>query len=105
MEKTDEKQTAAAENRPKKTQGRFSQFIFGLFFFFLLRLDSLLFSIPVWVLLLLHFTSGLDIKWFLIALGAFFLIGLLRYLLILFGRWGGNSEEPKKENKNPYSGL
>ncbi|MBQ7060228.1 MAG: hypothetical protein IJM85_00445 [Clostridia bacterium] len=91
--------------QPKKRGSKLRDFLFGLFFFFLLRVDMLLFSVPVWALLILHFTAGLHIRWFWIALGIYFLSGLLRYLLILFGRWGGSSEEPKKENKNPYSGL
>ena len=89
---------------PKKGRGTgVGEFFYGLLFFFILRVDSLLFSVPVWILLILHFAAGLPIKWFWIALGVYFLAGLLRYLLIVFARWGGSGGEPQRENKNPYS--
>ena len=78
-------------------------FFSGLLFFFFLRLDSMLFSLPIWLLLILHFTSGLSLKWFFLAVGIFFLVGLIRYLVIIFARWGANQEDAPKENKNPYS--
>ncbi|MBR3297808.1 MAG: hypothetical protein IKI64_01250 [Clostridia bacterium] len=78
-------------------------FFSGILFFFFMRLDSVLFSIPIWLLLLFHFTNGLPIKWFFIAVGIYFLVGLIRYLLIIFARWGASYEDAPKENKNPYS--
>lgn len=89
---------------PKKGRGTgIGEFFYGLLFFFILRVDTLLFSVPVWILLILHFAVGLPIKWFWLGVGVFFLIGILRYLLIVFARWGGSGGEPQKENKNPYS--
>lgn len=82
--------------------GGLKDFFSGLIFFFM-RLDSLLFSLPIWLLLILHFTHKLPIKWFFIAVGVFFLVGFVRYLVIVFARWGASFEDPPKENKNPYS--
>lgn len=78
-------------------------FFSGLVFFFFMRLDSLFFSLPIWLLLVLHFTIKLPLKWFFLAVGIFFLVGFIRYLVLLFARWGASYEDAPKENKNPYS--
>jgi hypothetical protein len=57
----------------------------------------------MWLTLILHFVIGLSWKWFFATLIVWLLAGFIRYLLIVFARWGGNSEMPEKENKNPYS--
>ena len=77
--------------------------VFGLLFFLFWRIDSWLCSVPMWLTLILHFTVGLSIAWFWATLGVWILVGVIRYLLIVFARWGSNEPEPKKENKNPYS--
>lgn len=93
------------ENNKNTSQQRtgLRGFFSGLVFFFFLRLDSMLFSLPIWLLLILHFTSGLSLKWFFIGVGVFFLVGFIRYLVLLFARWGASYEDAPKENKNPYS--
>ena len=75
----------------------------GLLFFLFLRFDSWLCSLPAWLTLILHFTVGLSIWWFWGTLFVWIAAGILRYLLILFGRWGASGKEPVKPNKNPYS--
>ena len=77
--------------------------LFGLLFFLFLRVESWLCSLPAWITLILHFTSSLSIWWFWATLGIWILSGVLRYLLVLFARWGASDEPVKKENKNPYS--
>lgn len=77
--------------------------IFGLLIFLFFRIDSWLCSLPAWVTLILHFVIDLPIWWFWATLGVWIFAGVVRYLVIVFARWGGNSEEPSKENKNPYS--
>ncbi|MBS7261986.1 MAG: hypothetical protein KIG36_00030 [Eubacteriales bacterium] len=89
-----------------KNQGtgdKILRFILGIIFFLIFRIDSLLYSLPAWVTLILHFTVGLDIMWFWLVLITWFVAGILRYLLIRYARWGGNQPDPEKENKNPYS--
>lgn len=77
--------------------------LLGFLLFLFWRVSSWLCSIPMWMTLILHFTVGLPIVWFWGTLAAWLLAGLIRYLLILFGRWGGSTPDPVKENKNPYS--
>ena len=77
--------------------------VFGLLFFLFWRIDSWLCSVPMWMTLILHFTVGLSIAWFWATLVVWILVGVMRYLMILFARWGSNDPEPQKENKNPYS--
>ena len=79
------------------------EFFSGLLFFLFLRLSSWICSIPAWATLILHFTIGLKIYWFWLTLAAWLLVGVIHFALICFGRWGANSPDPVKENKNPYS--
>ena len=60
-------------------------------------------SIPAWIMLLLHRYIGLSIRWFIGGV-------LLWILSILVGMWimgwaaeSGSVKDPPKENKNPYS--
>ena len=62
-----------------------------------------LWTIPAWILLVLHFTIGLPLVWFLAALGAWVLVIVLRTLLVMFARYGSAHRIPVPENKNPYS--
>lgn len=62
-----------------------------------------LWTIPAWILLVLHFTIGLPLVWFWAALGAWVLVIVLRTLLVMFARYGSAHRIPVPENKNPYS--
>ena len=78
-------------------------FLFGLFIFVFFQISSWLCSIPTWLTLVLHFVLGLPLFWFWLTLTIWLLAGLLRYLLLYFAARCGNTSEPKRENKNPYS--
>ena len=82
---------------------KIGSFLYGLMFVLFFRISSWLCSVPMWLTLILHFVIGLSLKWFFATLFVWLLAGFIRYLLIIFARWGGNSEMPEKENKNPYS--
>ena len=79
--------------------------------FFLSLAINLLFhwewSVPAWILLILHVSIGIPIKWFRIALGIW--IGVILLWQIIAGRfcsWAakcGNTPAPPKKNVNPYS--
>lgn len=60
-------------------------------------------TIPAWILLILHFAVGVPIVWFWVALGAWFLALLLRTLLIVWTRYCVRHRTPVPGNKNPYS--
>ena len=79
------------------------RFWFELIGFLFFRISSWMCSVPMWLTLILHFTSGLPIYWFWLTLAVWILAGVIRALLIVFARWGGNSETPERPNKNPYS--
>ena len=79
---------------------RGGRFLLCLLINLLLNLE---WSIPGFILLGLHFWLGISLWWFAAALA-------LWVLSILSGMWFmgwaarvGSEEEPKKENKNPYS--
>ena len=82
---------------------KIGNFLYGLMFVLFFRISSWLCSVPMWLTLILHFVIGLSWKWFIATLAVWLLAGFIRYLLIVFARWGGNSEMPERENKNPYS--
>ena len=77
--------------------------VLGLLLFLFWRIESWICSLPAWITLILHFTNGLSIWWFWATLAVWILSGVLRYLIVLFARWGASGETVKKENKNPYS--
>lgn len=81
----------------------FGDFVYGLVVCLLFRVTSWLCSLPMWITLILHFVIGLSLAWFWATLAVWLIAGLLRYAMILFGRWGAGTPEPKRENKNPYS--
>ena len=60
-------------------------------------------SFPAWALLVLHFSAGLSLVWFWAALGVWLLTVLIRTLLVIFARYGGEHRIPSPANKNPYS--
>ena len=63
----------------------------------------ILWTIPAWILLALHFLVGLPLVWFWIALGAWVFAILLRTLFVMLGRYSFQHRIPVPENKNPYS--
>ena len=78
----------------------------GFFFFLFFRIGYLLLSLPAWALLILHFTVGISIWWFAGYIILWFVVALLRYLLIVFARQCVKDEKEtlaRQENKNPYS--
>ena len=78
-------------------------FFYGLFFCIFFRISSWLCSVPMWLTLILHFVIGLSLKWFFATLIVWLLAGFIRYLVILFARWGSDNASKTPENKNPYS--
>ncbi len=60
-------------------------------------------SVPAWILLILHFAIKIPLTWFWVALGAWFLALLLRTLLIVWTRYCVRHRTPVPGNKNPYS--
>lgn len=88
-----------------KKSDRFLSVLISLFIFLFFRVSSWICSVPAWATLILHFAAGLDIRWFWATLAVWLLAGVIRFVLIRFGRWGAGerAKEPEKENKNPYS--
>ena len=60
-------------------------------------------GIPAVVLLVLHFTSGVPIVWFWVALAAWIILVALYMWLIGGLTYLGNTEERDNPNINPYS--
>ncbi|MBR4436059.1 MAG: hypothetical protein IKS90_08225 [Clostridia bacterium] len=90
-------------DQKRKSGGLLNIFI-GFIFFLFMRLDSWVISLPAWLTLILHFTTGLSLKWFLLTLIVWLVVGALRFVIIMFARWGASSSDSvKKESKNPYS--
>ena len=75
-------------------------FLLGLLLNMLLNLQ---WSIPAWILLVMHFWLDWSVWWFWLALVLWFLDILF---WMIFMDWAGdcsNTPDPPKENKNPYS--
>ena len=89
-------------NESKKSS-RVGGFLYGLFFTLFFRISSWLCSAPMWITLILHFVIGLSWKWFFLTLAVWLAVGIIRYLVIVFARWGSDSVSNERENKNPYS--
>lgn len=60
-------------------------------------------TVPAWILLVLHYTVGLAIVWFWLALGIWAAALLLRSLLVVWTRYCVRHRMPVPANKNPYS--
>ena len=64
---------------------------------------NIMYSVPAWILLALHFWLGIPIWLFWLTLGMW-IGGIIIWMLVI--RWSANcSSEPTlyRENKNPYS--
>jgi len=60
-------------------------------------------TIPAWILLVLHFWLGWSIWWFVLAL-VLWIVDILFWMKVM--GWAAdcsNTPNPPKENKNPYS--
>lgn len=71
--------------------------------FLLNVLLNLEWSVPAWILLVLHFWLKFSVWWFVGGL-VFWILGILVDMWII--GWAtacGNQKDPPKENKNPYS--
>lgn len=64
---------------------------------------NLWWSIPAWVLLILHFAIDLAIVWFWVALGVWVLLVIVSSLFIRFANKCSQIRDPEKKNINPYS--
>lgn len=75
--------------------------------FFISLLINLLLNaegmIPAAVLLVLHFTLGWSVFWSVGALCIWISVLVIRMLIIRWANRCGNTPDPPKENKNPYS--
>lgn len=82
-----------------RTTRRFSNFFLCLLFNLFLNFE---WTIPAWILLALHFILGWSIWWFWLAIGLW-LLDILIWMSFI--RWAGScrTDDPTKENKNPYS--
>lgn len=77
----------------------------GSFFIMLLFniLINIEWSLPAWILLILHFVIDLSIWWFIAAL-VLWIVFILLWMLVIGGAAKCGSEPtPYRENKNPYS--
>ncbi|MDD6395341.1 MAG: hypothetical protein PUB37_04065 [Firmicutes bacterium] len=64
---------------------------------------NLQWSIPAWILLILHFQFGWSIWFFWAALAAWILFTLIFTLFIRQANRCSNTPDSPKQNKNPYS--
>ena len=80
-----------------KRNGRF------LICFLINLILNLEWSIPAWILLALHFWLNISIWWFVGGLGFWFLSVLSGMWIMGWATRVGNTLDPPKENKNPYS--
>lgn len=85
-----------AEMKNGKTGGSFFlSFLFNLFL-------SFRWSIPAWILLVIHFIADISIWWFVAAILIWILV--IFFWMAVIG-WASRCSipDPPKENKNPYS--
>lgn len=64
---------------------------------------NLQWSIPAWILLIMHFLFGWSLWWFWIALAAWILLTAFFTLFIGWSNKCSNMPDPPRKNKNPYS--
>jgi hypothetical protein len=60
-------------------------------------------TVPAWVLLILHFVTKLSIWVFWAALGVFLLVIIITTAAIFMAAKSGDAPETVRENVNPYS--
>ena len=83
------------KKRPKGN-GFFSALLINLIF-------DLEWTIPAWILLVLHFVFDISIMWFIGAI-ALWIVGVgVKTAVFSWLIREGNRPDPPKENKNPYS--
>ena len=75
-------------------------FLIVLLFNILINIE---WSLPAWILLILHFVIDLSIWWFIAALALWIVFILLWMLVIGAAAKCGSEPTPYRENKNPYS--
>ena len=95
---------ALQKNKNEVAQVRRTKYT-GSFFIMLLFniLINIEWSLPAWILLILHFVIGLSIWWFVAALALWIVFILLWMLVIGAAAKCGSEPAPYRENKNPYS--
>lgn len=64
---------------------------------------NIMYSVPAWLLLGLHFLIGIPIWLFWVALSVWILGIIIRMIIIRWACKCGDTPDPPKENKNPYS--
>ena len=84
------------KNKPKANGGFISAVVINLIF-------DLEWTIPAWLLLAAHFIFKISIWWFVGALGFWVLSAIVRTAVLTWLVRAGNTPDPPKENKNPYS--
>ena len=77
----------------------------GSFFLCLLLnlIINLEWAIPGVIFLILHFSFGLSLWYAIIAFSVWIIVMIIWMLIIGWAGRCGDSSDPKKENKNPYS--
>lgn len=66
-------------------------------------ISNILWSIPAWILLVLHFVIDISIVWFICAISLWVILLIVSAWMIKFANKCSNIPDPPKENKNPYS--
>lgn len=84
------------KKRPQAGTGFFAALAINLIF-------SLEWTIPAWILLVLHFVWGFSLWWFFAALILWVVCVALKTIIFSWLIREGNRPDPPKENKNPYS--
>ena len=82
--------------KPRNAGGFFLSLLFGFIF-------NLEWSIPAWILLILHFVIEISIWWFVGALALWAAIILCQAIFIHWASKCSNEPRPQTKNKNPYS--
>ena len=60
-------------------------------------------SVPAWILLVLHHLCGISIWWFVLALGLWIFSNIFWMKVIGWTKGCANAPRPPQEDKNPYS--
>ena len=84
------------KRKPKTDSGFLMAVIINLIF-------DLEWTIPAWILLAAHFIFKISLWWFVGALGFWIVSAIVRTAVLTWLVKAGNTPDPPKENKNPYS--